>query len=374
MGRELRRDRDLDIPGIDLPGSHGAAEFVKGFDGHPDVSRDWSPQPRHVGVIGAGNVALDVARVLAKHAEDVPVTEIPHELHRGLAVNRATDVHVFARRGLVQARFTPKELRELDHVPGVEVVVDPEDVEFDEGSLAALRAGEQTRMVVRTLQDWALRDRRPAHDPALRRLHLHFLAAPVAVLGADRVTGLRTERIELDGRGGVRGTGVFTDHPLQALYRATGYIGSELPELPFDALSGTLPHAAGRVLDFDDQHVPGVYACGWIKRGPVGPIGHIVPSTRPPCVLETVGSLLADADDLAPAPVPDPAAVVELLEERGVRHTTWDGRLQLDEHARGLGEERGRERLGVAPGEERADLARVGQRPGALKSWALHQS
>lgn len=349
------RDRDLDIPGIDLPGSHGAAEFVKWFDGHPDVPRDWSLEARHVGVIGAGNVALDVARVLAKQAEDMLVTEIPDNVHRGLAANRATDVHVFARRGLAQARFTPMELRELDHVPGVEVVVDAEDVEFDEGSLAALRESKQTQMVVRTLQDWALRDRRPADDPALRRLHLHFLAAPVAVLGTDHVTGLRTERMELDGGGGVRGTGVFTDHPLQALYRAVGYIGSELPELPFDALSGTLPHAAGRVLDFDGQQVPGVYACGWIKRGPVGLIGH-----TKGCALETVGSLLADADDLDPAPVPDPAAVVELLEERGVRYTTWDGWLQLDKHERGLGEERGRERIKVVPREEMVELSQVG--------------
>ncbi|MEU7817437.1 FAD-dependent oxidoreductase [Pseudonocardia sp. NPDC049154] len=349
------RDRDLDIPGIDLPGSHGAAEFVKWFDGHPDVPRDWSLEARHVGVIGAGNVALDVARVLAKQAEDMLVTEIPDNVHRGLAANRATDVHVFARRGLAQARFTPMELRELDHVPGVEVVVDAEDVEFDEGSLAALRESKQTQMVVRTLQDWALRDRRPADDPALRRLHLHFLAAPVAVLGTDHVTGLRTERMELDGGGSVRGTGVFTDHPLQALYRAVGYIGSELPELPFDALSGRLPHAAGRVLDFDGQQVPGVYACGWIKRGPVGLIGH-----TKGCALETVGSLLADADDLDPAPVPDPAAVVELLEERGVRYTTWDGWLQLDKHERGLGEERGRERIKVVPREEMVELSQVG--------------
>ncbi|GAA4710933.1 FAD-dependent oxidoreductase [Pseudonocardia yuanmonensis] len=349
------RDRDLDIPGTDLPGSHGAAEFVKWFDGHPDVPRDWSLDARHVGVIGAGNVALDVARVLAKQAEDMLATEIPDNVHRGLAANRATDVHVFARRGLAQARFTPMELRELDHVPGVEVVVDPEDVEFDEGSLATLRESRQTQMVVRTLQDWALRDRRPADDPALRRLHLHFLAAPVAVLGTDRVTGLRTERTELAGDGGVRGTGVFTDHPLQALYRAVGYIGSELPELPFDRLSGTLPHTAGRVLDFDGQHVPGVYACGWIKRGPVGLIGH-----TKGCALETVGSLLADADDLDRAPVPDPAAVVELLEERGVRYTTWDGWLQLDKHERGLGEERGRERIKVVPREEMVELSQVG--------------
>jgi len=341
------RDRDLVIPGIGLPGSHGAAEFVKWFDGHPDVPRDWTLDAAHVGVIGAGNVALDVARVLAKHADDMLATEIPDNVHAGLAANRATDVHVFARRGVAQAKFTPMELRELDHVPGVEVVVDPEDVEFDDGSLAALRESKQTQMVVKTLQDWALRDRRSA----ARRLHLHFLSNPVEVLGTDRVSGLRTERMALDGDGGVTGTGVFTDHPLQALYRAVGYIGSELPELPFDRLTGTLPHAAGRVLDFDGQPVFGVYAVGWIKRGPIGLIGH-----TKGCALETVGSLLAD--ELFPAPVPEPSAVVELLEERGVEYTTWEGWLQLDKHERVRGEERGRERIKVVPREEMVELSR----------------
>ncbi|GAA4551537.1 pyridine nucleotide-disulfide oxidoreductase [Pseudonocardia xishanensis] len=301
-------DRDLDIPGIDLPGSHGAAEFASGFGGLPVFPRNRTLDAAHVGVIGAGNVVLDVARVLATHADDRLRTELPD-------AELPDTVHVFARRGLSQAGFTPRELRELDHVPGVEVVVDPEDVEFDEGCPAALRESTQPLTVGRTL-----RDRRPAP----RRLHLHLLADPVAVLGTDRVTGLRTERMQLDGSGGVRGTGVVTDHPLQAVYRAVGYIGSELPELPFDRLTGTLPHSAGRVRDFDGQPVPGVYAVGRIKRGL---IGH----TRG-CVQETVGSLLADT--LAPAPVPDPAAVVELLAERGVDYTTGEGRLRRDEHER----------------------------------------
>jgi ferredoxin--NADP+ reductase len=347
------KDRDLDIPGVDLPGSHGAAEFVQWFDGHPDAPREWCLDAEQVAVIGAGNVALDVARVLAKSAEDMLATEIPDNVHRGLAANRATDVHLFARRGLAQAKFTPMELRELDHVPGVELVVDPEDVELDEGSVAALRESRQQQMVVRTVQDWALRDRRPAADQARARLHLHFLRAPVAVLGEGRVTGLRTERTELTGTGSVRGTGEFTDFPVQAVYRAVGYLGSPLPELPFDHAAGVVPHEAGRVLDLDGQQVLGVYAVGWIKRGPVGLIGH-----TKGCALETVGSLLADLDTLPPAPVPDRSAIVELLTERGVEYTTWDGWLRLDKHERGLGEDRGRERIKVVPREEMVAVAR----------------
>lgn len=344
------RDRELDIPGIALPGSFGAAEFVKWYDGHPDVPRDWTLDAREVGVIGAGNVALDVARVLAKSAADMLSTEIPDNVYRGLAANRATDVHVFARRGLAQAKFTPLELRELDHVPGIEVVVDPADVEFDEGSMEQLRRDKQTQMVVKTLQGWAIRDRRD--EP--RRLHLHFLRRPVAVLGDHRVTGLRTERMALTGDGTVRGTSQFSDVPLQAVYRAVGYQGSHVAELAFDHGRGVLPHDAGRVLALDGSQVPGVYTVGWIKRGPVGLIGH-----TKGCALETVASLLADAPGLTPATRRDPADVERLLDGRDVEYTTWDDWLRLDKVERQLGEERGRERMKVVAREEMLELSRA---------------
>ena len=344
------RDRELDVPGVDLPGSHGAAAFVSWYDGHPDVPRTWELGAERVAVIGAGNVALDVARVLAKHVDDMMTTEIPDNVGRALARNRAADVHVFARRGIAQARFSPLELRELDHVPGLEIVVDPADVEIDEASVAAVRASKQAQMVVKTLQSWALRDRRDTP----RRLHLHFLQRPVAVLGADRVTGLRVERTEPDGRGGVRGTGIHTDFPVEAVYRAVGNVGSHLAGLPFDHEGGVLVHDRGRVLDLDGSLLPGVYAVGWIKRGPVGLIGH-----TKGCALETVGSLLADADGLVPAPRRDPAAIDGLLAARGVGYTTWDGWLQLDKHERRTGEERGRDRIKVVPRAEMVAISRA---------------
>lgn len=345
------RDRDLDVPGIELPGSHGAAEFVQWYDGHPDVPRDWTLDAESVAVIGAGNVALDVARVLAKSAEDMLSTEIPDSVHRGLQANPATDVHVFARRGLAQARFSPMELRELDHVPGLEVIVDPRDVEFDAGSEAEARSSKHVGMVVKILQEWALRDRRG--DP--RRVHLHFLSKPDRVLGTDRVEGLRVERTEYTGDGSVRGTGEFTDYQVGAVYRAVGYTGSDLAELPFDHERGVIPHEAGRVLGVDGDRLPGVYAVGWIKRGPVGLIGH-----TKGCASETVGSLLADAPELSPAIHRDPEAIAELLEQRGVGFTTWDGWLTLDKHERGLGESQGRERIKVVPREDMVEISRAG--------------
>ncbi|GAA5105867.1 FAD-dependent oxidoreductase [Haloechinothrix salitolerans] len=343
-------DRDLNIPGIEKDGSYGAADFVSWYDGHPDVPREWPLTARSVAVIGAGNVALDVARILAKTADELASTEIPDNVYAGLKASPVTDVHVFGRRGPAQAKFTPQELRELDHSPNVEVIVYPEDIEFDEGSIAEMRAHKQVDMVVKTLQEWAIRDEgdRP------KRLHLHFFHSPVEVLGDGSVTGLRTERTELTGDGNVRGTGEHHDWDVQAVYRAVGYLSSPLPEVPFDHQTGTVPHEAGRVLDIDGDQVPGVYVTGWIKRGPVGLIGHTKGDAQ-----ETIRSLLADIDSLTPAVQPDEDAVLEFLEQRGVEYTTWDGWYQLDAHERSLGEAEGRERKKVVEREEMVRVSRA---------------
>ncbi|MEU9685937.1 FAD-dependent oxidoreductase [Amycolatopsis japonica] len=343
-------DRALDIPGIDLDGSYGAADFVSWYDGHPDVPRTWPLNATSVAVLGVGNVALDVARILAKTADELLSTDIPDNVYQGLKASPVTDVHVFGRRGPAQAKFTPLELRELDHSPNVEVIVNPEDIEFDEGSIAALRASKQIDMVVKTLQEWAIRDQgdRP------KRLHLHFLHSPCEIVGEDgKVTGLRTERTELTGDGNVRGTGEFHDWDVQAVYRAVGYLSSHLPEIPFDHTTGTVPNTAGRVLDIDEEQVPGVYVTGWIKRGPVGLIGHTKGDAA-----ETIASLLADADNLAAPAVEDPDAILGFLTERGVPFTTWEGWGKLDAHEKSLGVPHGRERVKVVERDEMTRISR----------------
>ncbi|HEY3468402.1 MAG TPA: FAD-dependent oxidoreductase [Amycolatopsis sp.] len=341
-------DRALDIPGIDLDGSYGAADFVSWYDGHPDVPREWPLTATSVAVLGVGNVALDVARILAKTADELLTTDIPDNVYQGLKSSPVTDVHVFGRRGPAQAKFTPLELRELDHSPNVEVIVYPEDIEFDEGSVAALRASKQIDMVVKTLQEWAIRDQgtRP------KRLHLHFFHSPSEVLGEDgRVTGLRTERTELTGDGTVRGTGEFHDWDVQAVYRAVGYLSSHLAEIPFDHAAGVVPNEAGRVLDLDENQLPGVYVTGWIKRGPVGLIGHTKGDAA-----ETIASLLADAETLTPPKYASPDAILEFLAARGIPFTTWEGWGRLDAHEKALGSAAGRERIKVV---ERDEMTRV---------------
>ena len=270
------RDTALTIPGADLDGSHGAAEFVSWYDGHPDAPRTWPLEAQHVAVLGAGNVALDITRVLAKHAEDLMATDIPDNVAAVLRDSKVTDVHIFARRGPAQAKFSPLELRELGHVRDVDVVVYPEDFEFDAGSEAAISSSNQTKQVVKTLTDWTLDNYAGSESlTASRRIHLHFLHAPVEILGEDgKVTGLRTERTVLTGDGNVVGTGQFHDWPVEAVYRAVGYFGSELVDIPFDDRGGVIRNREGRVLDVEGDHIPGLYTTGWIKRGPVGLIGH----------------------------------------------------------------------------------------------------
>jgi ferredoxin--NADP+ reductase len=343
-------DRALDIPGIGLDGSYGAADFVSWYDGHPDVPRAWPLEAEKVAVLGVGNVALDIARVLAKTGDELLPTEIPANVYEGLKNNKAVEVHVFGRRGPAQAKFTPLELRELDHSPTIEVIVDPEDIDYDEGSEAARRSSKQVDMVANTLQDWAIRDQgdRP------HKLYLHFFESPTEVLGEDgKVVGLRTERTELDGTGNVRGTGKFNDWDVQAVYRAVGYLSQNIAKLPFDDQAGTVPNEAGRVIGEDGNHIAGTYVTGWIKRGPVGLIGHTKGDAN-----ETIACLLEDAPGFAGAEQPEEDAVVKFLEGKQVPFTTWDGWYRLDAHERSLGEPEGRERIKVV---EREDMLRASQ-------------
>ncbi|MDN6748210.1 MAG: pyridine nucleotide-disulfide oxidoreductase, partial [Brevibacterium sp.] len=272
--------------------------------------------------------------------------------------SKVTDVHVFGRRGPAQAKFTPLELRELGHVKDVDIIVYPEDYEFDDGSLEAIESNNQTKQVAKTLTDFTMRE--PVG--AKRRLHLHFLHSPVAILGEEKVRGLRTERMELDGKGGVLGTGTFHDWDIDAVYRAIGYAGTALPQLPFDSGRGVIPNHEGRVVDADDQRaaadadvVQGVYTTGWIKRGPVGLIGHTKGDA-----LETIGHILDDrAAGVLTEPVyPDDSAIIELFESKGVDYVDWEGYHRVETAEKALGEAEGRERVKIATREEMLAEAR----------------
>ncbi|TXJ07306.1 MAG: pyridine nucleotide-disulfide oxidoreductase [Aeromicrobium sp.] len=349
-----RRDRELNIPGIDLDGSYGAADFVYWYDGHPDVSREWDFQPHaeSVAVLGFGNVGLDVARILAKTADELLVTEIPENVYEGLKKNATKDVHVFARRGPAQVKFTPMELRELSHSPNIDVIIHPEGFEFDHGSMEAIQKAKSQKLVVDVLQNYLAKE----PSGAAHRIHIHFCQNPVEILGEDgKVVGLRTEITELDGTGNVRGTGEFKDWPLQAVYRAIGYYSDPLAGLPFDAAAGVVPNDGGHAIDLDGSPIPGVYVTGWIKRGPVGLIGHTKSDAA-----QTIAMLVEDIDSLTPPTHSEDSAFEKHLEDRGIEFTTWAGWETLDAHEIALGEAHPheRERVKVVDRQEMVDISR----------------
>lgn len=343
------RDAPLPIPGIDLPGSFGASAFVSWYDAHPDVDRSWPLDAEHVAVIGAGNVALDITRMLAKHADDLLPTDVPDHVHADLRASVISDVHVFARRGPAEAQFSPLELRELIDVPGVDVIVDPADMVFDRSSEALMASSNQSRILARTLQELAERD--PASSRASRRIHLHFMQAPVRLDGAGRVESITVQRTRHLPNGTVEGTGQLRHYRVGQVYRAVGYASSPVPGVPFDAIRRVIPNDKGRVLDHDGAPIPGLYVSGWIKRGPIGLIG----STKSDS-LQTVSQLMEDVRSRALTGAErDPLA--PLLERVGVRAIGWDGWLRVDEHESTLGAGRGRARIKVASREDLAAIA-----------------
>lgn len=357
-------DRELSIPGGEY--SIGAGEFVGFYDANPDFEHSWNLNANSVAVIGVGNVGLDIARILAKTGDELRVTEIPDNVYDSLKKNQATEVHVFGRRGPAQAKFTPLELKELNHSDTIEVVVSPEDIDYDAGSEEARRSSKIQDMVCTLLEQYAIAE--PKGAP--HKLHLHFFESPYEITTDDNgnVTGLITERTELTGDGGVRGTGTFTTWPVGAVYRAVGYKSDPLAGLPWDERRHVLPNVGGRVLTQGPtadgiagvpgsadpeankrERIPGVYTTGWVRRGPVGLIGNTKGDAN-----EMVANLLEDhANGIGFSPAkPQPEDIEDFLHSKHLDYTTWSGWYALDKHERSLGEAEGRERKKVREWEE----------------------
>ncbi|MES5824090.1 FAD-dependent oxidoreductase [Streptomyces sp. RG80] len=325
-------DRHLGVPGEELPGSWSATEFVSWYSAHPDAVDDgFVRDARSAVVIGVGNVAVDVARMLARGAAELSPTDMPQAALGALAESRVTEVHMVGRRGPSQARFTTKELRELGGLPDAEVTVDPEELALDPAYLNPSALPAAQRRNVEVLRGWATGPRRGA----ARRIRLRFFLRPVELLAENgRVSAVRFERTVPDGRGGVTGTGRHEDIPAQLVLRSVGYRGVPLAGLPFDPTTGTVPHLAGRVLR-EGSVAPGEYVAGWIKRGPTGVIG-----TNRPCAKETVTSLLEDATDLVREERPgDPLAA---LRAEGIEPVEWAGWCAIEQAEAQLGASLGR--------------------------------
>jgi NADPH-dependent glutamate synthase beta subunit-like oxidoreductase len=331
-------DRHLGIEGEQLPGCLAATELVAWYTGHPDADRAKVEAAldgvRRAVVVGVGNVALDVARVLSRTPEELEPTDMPQHVLDVLAAAPVEEVTVLGRRGPAQATFTTQELRELDGLAAATVLVDPADLELDPGSEERAAADRNVGRNLAVLRGWA--DHAPT--PGRGRLRLKFFRRPVRLLGDDRVTGVEVERTAVDGDGRAMGTGELEVLPADLVVRSVGYRGIPLPGLPVDERSGTVPNDSGRVLR-DGRISPGEYVAGWIKRGPTGVVGTNKHDAR-----ETVASLLADVavGDLRPrGPVGD---LVSQLVARGAEPVLLDDWRAIDAAETALGATRGRAR------------------------------
>lgn len=338
-------DRALEIPGEELNGSHAATEFVGWYNGHPDhVEAQFDLTQRAVAIIGIGNVAMDVSRILAKGTDSLATTDLAQHALEALRASRIDTIHLLARRGPVQAACTTPELRELGELDGVDVVVDPRDLELDPASAEQLAASEDRNPAknLEILRQWA--ERGPG--TAARKIHIHFNVSPVSLHGGHRLERVRVvrNRLEADGQGGVRAvaTDVTEEIPVGLVFRSVGYRGTAVPGLPFDERRGIIPNIDGRVVEAPGSSVvvPGVYVTGWIKRGPQGVIG-----TNKSCAADTVAQVLADtiAGRIHPAPGA-PQSLDEVLADRGTEVTSWDDWLLLDQAEQERGKPAGRPR------------------------------
>jgi ferredoxin--NADP+ reductase len=340
-------DRRLAIPGEDLPGSESATDFVAWYCGHPDHAPDrFQLDATSVAVIGVGNVAADVTRILARPVADLTGTEMPAHALAALRDSRIRDIHLVGRRGPLQTKISVKELRELGDLDDVDVLLDAAGLILDEEAERHLESDPALRRVWKIFTDWSTRE--PQNRS--RRVHVHFLQSPLAIQGTDRVEGLLLGRNRLVSGGAVEPTGQTTVIGCQLVFRSIGYRGVPMPGTAFDAAAGVIPNDGGRV-QVEVNRVPGEYVTGWIRRGPTGVIG-----TNKHDAHETVAALLADIPELPRAPDPDPDALPKLLADRGVQVVELAGWAAIDRAEHALGAVDGRVRATIA---DRADLLRA---------------
>jgi ferredoxin/flavodoxin---NADP+ reductase len=347
-------DRRLGIPGEDLTGSWAATEFVAWYNGHPDFQHlEFDLSHERALVIGNGNVALDVARMLALTREELAPTDTTFAAIDAIVSSGIREIVVLGRRGPVQAAWTSTELGELGELAGADVVVDPTELDLDAFSEAELEAASNVvKRNVEILREFASRDQ----EGKPRVVRLRFRASPVAILGEERVEGVEFvhNRLESDGRESVRA--VATDErdviPCGIVFRSVGYRGVGVSGVPFDEPAGTMPNADGRVLDEDGAPIRGLYCAGWIKRGPTGVIG-----TNKKDATETVELLLDDAR-AGRLPERSDQCVDELLAARGVQIVTYQGWEAIDAVETSRGAEVGRPRIKLVTRDELLQAAR----------------
>lgn len=338
-------DRRLNIPGEDLEGSHSATAFVAWYNGHPDFRHlEFDLSHEQVAVVGVGNVAVDVARILSRTPEELEKTDIADYALEALRESKVKIVHMLGRRGPAQAAFTVPEIKELGELEGADTVAYPEEINLDPLTQSFLERDPDKRTLqkVSILEDYA---GRPVTGKP-KKLVLRFLVSPVEIGGDGKVEWMRIVKNELYLKNGdirPRSTDKFEVLPVGLVFRSVGYYGIEIPGVPFDERNGIIPNENGRIIDLERGNtIRGEYVGGWIKRGPSGVIG-----TNKPDAIETIGHMLQDLADgitLEPA-YPSREAAERFIRERQPLFFSYDDWKTLDEIETARGQKSGRPRV-----------------------------
>lgn len=337
-------DRAMGVPGENLPGSISATEFVAWYNGHPDYA-NLNPDLSCTGVavVGVGNVAMDVARILAKTVDELRGTDIAEHALEALSRSKVKNIYVLGRRGPAQAKFTNTEIKEFGHLADADPVVLPAELELDPHSRQTVEQDKIARQNVDVLREFAAR----GAGSKSRKVHFRFLVSPVEVVGRNgRAAALRIERNKLessqDGYLEAKGSGQFETLETGLVLRSVGYMGVPLPGVPFDKRKGTIPNDHGRVLNPETgKLVPGAYVAGWAKRGPSGVIG-----TNKKDAEETVAQMLQDIPNLRRANVASGGGdVAELLKQKGVKYVTFADWQKINEAELARGKQAARPRV-----------------------------
>ena len=319
-------DRHLEIPGESLIGSNTATAFVGWYNGHPDYrDHPFDLTAEAVAIIGQGNVAIDVARILAKTPHELKDSDIADHAMQALAKTNIKDIYLIGRRGPVQSAFTELEIKELGELEDCDVIVNPKDMVLNAESQAELDdpTNNKARKNVAVLHEFSTRQ----PQGKKKRIHVLFFKSPIAMNGESHVTGLTLEHNHLEGPAGKQkavASGETETLPCTLVFRSVGYRGVPIEGVPFDPKRGVFPNEAGRILD-GTTPVPGMYCSGWIKRGPSGVLG-----TNKPDSAATIASVLEDLPNLKGCEVPDSEAVRAVLNSRQVQVVSFEDWKHLD--------------------------------------------
>ncbi len=334
-------DRKLNIPGESLPGSHTATEFVGWYNGHPDYQHlSFDLSQKEVAIIGQGNVAIDVARILGKTIQELSTSDITQHALDELDKSQVETIHLIGRRGPVQAAFTQLEIKELGELDDCDVQISETDLQLNPESQEELDdpKNNKARKNMAILEAFS---NRPKQNKR-KTIVIHFFKSPTEIKGDNTVTGLTLETNKLQGEAGqqkARGTGQTSPLPCQLIFRSVGYRGIPMPGLPFDDKKGILPNENGRLINEDNTPMIGVYAVGWIKRGPSGVLGSNKPDST-----DTVKTLFSDLQSLTPCKTPSTQPLLDKLDDKEIPVVTFDDWKQIDNEEKQRGEKTGKPR------------------------------